>query len=76
MTHHLGAIAHSPSQKAELSKIRVPTLVCHGTTDPLIPLHHAIEDLGFTYTLRKDKNDEPWKIIMGIIHDFDKAITL
>lgn len=43
LTHHLGAIAHSSSWMTELSKIAVPTLILHGTADPLIPLHHAIE---------------------------------
>ncbi len=41
MGHHLEAIAHSPT--LELSKITVPTLVLHGTADPLIPLNHAIK---------------------------------
>jgi hypothetical protein len=35
-----------------------------------------LEKLGFTYTLRKDDQDDTWKIIMGIIHDFDTAISL
>ncbi len=35
-----------------------------------------LEKLGFTYTLRKDDQDNIWKIIMGIIHDPDTAIAL
>lgn len=34
-----------------------------------------LEDLGFTYTLRLDYTDDTWKIIMGIIHDFETAIA-
>ena len=35
-----------------------------------------LEKLGFTYTLRLDYTDNQWKIIMGIIHDFENAIAL
>lgn len=34
-----------------------------------------LEKLGFTYTLRLDETDKTWKIIMGIIHDFETAIA-
>jgi pimeloyl-ACP methyl ester carboxylesterase len=34
---HLGAIAASGDRRAALAHIRVPTLVLHGTQDPLIP---------------------------------------
>jgi pimeloyl-ACP methyl ester carboxylesterase len=45
MTHHLTAIQRSGSRMAELSSIQSPTLVIHGTEDPLIPIAHA-EDYG------------------------------
>jgi hypothetical protein len=35
-----------------------------------------LEKLGFTYTLRRDEKDGIWKIITGIIHDFDLVIYL
>jgi pimeloyl-ACP methyl ester carboxylesterase len=34
-----------------------------------------LEKIGFTYTLRKDK-DNLWKIIVGVIHDPESAIAL
>ncbi len=41
ITHQLTAIARSPDRMSELGKITVPTLVAHGTEDPLIPFSHA-----------------------------------
>ncbi len=39
--HHSLAIEKSGSRYAELGQISVPTLVIHGTTDPLIKFEHA-----------------------------------
>jgi pimeloyl-ACP methyl ester carboxylesterase len=41
LTHQLTAIQRSGSRMQELSSIAVPTLVVHGTEDPLIPEAHA-----------------------------------
>ncbi|MCG9891110.1 MAG: alpha/beta fold hydrolase [Thermosynechococcaceae cyanobacterium MS004] len=41
LTHHFTAIQRSGSRMAELSSITAPTLVVHGTEDPLIPEAHA-----------------------------------
>lgn len=41
LTHHLTAIHRSGSRLKELDRIQVPTLVVHGTEDPLIPEAHA-----------------------------------
>jgi hypothetical protein len=41
LTHHFNAIQHSGSRMSELSSITAPTLVVHGTEDPLIPEAHA-----------------------------------
>ncbi len=43
MTHQLTAIGRSLSRMSELGKITIPTLVAHGTEDPLIPVSHASE---------------------------------
>jgi pimeloyl-ACP methyl ester carboxylesterase len=41
LTHQLTAIQRSGSRMKELSSITAPTLVVHGTEDPLIPEAHA-----------------------------------
>ncbi len=41
LIHQLTAIQRSASRMQELSSITVPTLVVHGTEDPLIPEAHA-----------------------------------
>jgi pimeloyl-ACP methyl ester carboxylesterase len=41
LTHHFTAIQDSGSRMSELSGIKAPTLVVHGTEDPLIPEAHA-----------------------------------
>jgi pimeloyl-ACP methyl ester carboxylesterase len=41
LTHHFAAIQHSGSRMSELNRITAPTLVVHGTEDPLIPEAHA-----------------------------------
>lgn len=41
--HQLRAIAISPPTLPDLNKISVPSLILHGSADPLIPLSHAVE---------------------------------
>jgi pimeloyl-ACP methyl ester carboxylesterase len=41
LTHQLTAVQRSGSRMQELGRITVPTLVVHGTEDPLIPEAHA-----------------------------------
>jgi pimeloyl-ACP methyl ester carboxylesterase len=41
LTHHFAAIQYSGSRMSELNRITAPTLVVHGTEDPLIPEAHA-----------------------------------
>lgn len=38
---HLAALVASPSRADALARARVPTLVLHGTHDPLVPLSHG-----------------------------------
>jgi pimeloyl-ACP methyl ester carboxylesterase len=41
LIHHFTAIQRSGSRMSELNRITAPTLVVHGTEDPLIPEAHA-----------------------------------
>jgi pimeloyl-ACP methyl ester carboxylesterase len=41
MWHHLTATASSPDRTDRLGSLDVPTLVVHGTLDPVIPVAHA-----------------------------------
>jgi pimeloyl-ACP methyl ester carboxylesterase len=41
MWHHLTATSRSPDRTARLRLLDVPTLVVHGTVDPVIPVAHA-----------------------------------
>jgi pimeloyl-ACP methyl ester carboxylesterase len=67
MGHHLGAIARSLSRIPELSTITVPTLVLHGTADPLISIDHAIE---YTQLIPSAKFVE----MAGVGHDIPQGI--
>ncbi len=42
MAHHAAAIGATPSRLEALRNVAVPTLVIHGTTDPLVPYSHAV----------------------------------
>ena len=46
-THHLAAIIASGSRLDDLGQITVPTLVIHGTEDPLLAPAHAIKYASF-----------------------------
>ncbi|MDV3002971.1 MAG: Rhodomycin D methylesterase DauP (plasmid) [Chroococcopsis gigantea SAG 12.99] len=65
MVHHLHAAALSPTP--ELSKIQVPTLVLHGTKDPLIPITHASE---YARSIPQAK----FIAMEGVGHDIPQAI--
>ena len=39
---HMAAVGSSPNRFIRLKEISVPTLVIHGTEDPLIPVDHGI----------------------------------
>lgn len=65
MTHHFGAISHSSSPN--LAKITIPTLILHGTADPLIPVQHAIE---YAKSIPKAKFLE----MKGVGHDIPQGI--
>jgi pimeloyl-ACP methyl ester carboxylesterase len=67
MAHHLGAIARSPFRIAELPDIPVPTLVLHGTADPLVPLTHAQEYAGLIPKARFIE-------MVGVGHDIPQGI--
>lgn len=42
VARQLAAITASDNRQAELNKIKVPSLIIHGSADPLIPLHAGI----------------------------------
>lgn len=67
MIHHFSAIAQSDSITPDLSKITVPTLVLHGTADPLIAIQKAIE---YAKLIPKAKFFE----MTGVGHDIPQGI--
>jgi pimeloyl-ACP methyl ester carboxylesterase len=40
--NHQFAVASSPDRTADLARVKVPTLVIHGTEDPILPYAHGV----------------------------------
>ncbi|HEX5841481.1 MAG TPA: alpha/beta hydrolase [Pseudomonas sp.] len=60
------AILAEPSRVELLGRLRVPTLVVHGTADPLLPVMHGV------HVAAHIKNSE-LKLIPGLAHRFQEA---
>ncbi|WP_339410108.1 alpha/beta fold hydrolase [Pseudomonas sp. EA_35y_Pfl2_R5] len=60
------AILAEPSRVELLNRLRVPTLVVHGTADPLLPVMHGV------HVAAHIKNSE-LKLIPGLAHRFQEA---
>ncbi|MEB0045009.1 MULTISPECIES: alpha/beta hydrolase [unclassified Pseudomonas] len=60
------AILAEPSRVALLNRLRVPTLVVHGTADPLLPMMHGIH-------LAAHIQGSQLKLIPGLAHRFQEA---
>ncbi|MGE8497636.1 MAG: alpha/beta fold hydrolase [Pseudomonas sp.] len=62
----LAAILAEPSRVALLNRLQVPTLVVHGTADPLLPVMHGV------HVAAHIKGSE-LKLIPGLAHRFQEA---
>jgi pimeloyl-ACP methyl ester carboxylesterase len=60
------AILAEPSRVELLNRLRVPTLVVHGTADPLLPVMHGV------HVAAHIKNSE-LRLIPGLAHRFQEA---
>jgi pimeloyl-ACP methyl ester carboxylesterase len=60
------AILAEPSRVALLDRLRVPTLVVHGTADPLLPVMHGVH-------LAAHIRGSQLKLIPGLAHRFQEA---
>ncbi|WP_339475656.1 MULTISPECIES: alpha/beta fold hydrolase [unclassified Pseudomonas] len=60
------AIMAEPSRVALLNQLRVPTLVVHGTADPLLPVMHGVH-------LAAHIQGSQLKLIPGLAHRFQEA---
>jgi len=60
------AILAEPSRVALLKQLRVPTLVVHGTADPLLPVMHGVH-------LAAQIQGSQLKLIPGLAHRFQEA---
>jgi pimeloyl-ACP methyl ester carboxylesterase len=60
------AILAEPSRVALLDELRVPTLVVHGTADPLLPVMHGVH-------LAAHIRGSQLKLIPGLAHRFQEA---
>ena len=60
------AILAEPSRVALLDELRVPTLVVHGTADPLLPVMHGVH-------LAAHIRNSQLKLIPGLAHRFQEA---
>ena len=63
---HMAAVGSSPNRFIRLKEISAPTLVIHGTEDPLIPVNHGIA------ISEEIKNSEKL-IIKGMGHNFPSS---
>ena len=60
------AILAEPSRVALLERLRVPTLVVHGTADPLLPVMHGVH-------VAAHVRGSELKLIPGLAHRFQAA---
>ncbi len=60
------AILAEPSRVELLERLRVPTLVVHGTADPLLPVMHGVH-------VAAHIQGSELKLIPGLAHRFQEA---
>jgi pimeloyl-ACP methyl ester carboxylesterase len=64
MWNHLAATAASPDRTDRLASLRVPTLVIHGTLDPVVPIAHG-------YATAETIPGAEFLVIEGLGHEYD-----
>ena len=64
---HMAAVGASPNRLAKLKEVSIPTLIIHGTEDPLIPVDHG------EAIANQIKNSEKL-IIEGMGHNFPTSV--
>ena len=64
---HMAAVGSSPNRFKRLKEIKVPTLIIHGTEDPLIPVDHGLA------ISEQIQNSEKF-IINGMGHNFPSVV--
>ena len=62
---HGDAVGASPNRMNRLNEISIPTLVIHGSEDPLIPLDHGI-------AIANEIRNSTIYIMEGVGHNFPK----
>ena len=60
---HMAAVGSSPNRLERLNEISIPTLIIHGTEDPLIPVDHGL-------AISKEIKNSKELIIEGMGHNF------
>ncbi len=63
---HMAAVGSSPNRLERLNEISLPTLIIHGTEDPLIPVDHGI-------AIAKEIKNSKELIIEGMGHNFPSS---
>ena len=63
---HMAAVGSSPNRFKKLKEVSIPTLIIHGTEDPLIPVDHG------EAIASQIKNSEKL-IIEGMGHNFPSS---
>ena len=64
---HMAAVGASPNRFSKLKEVSIPTLIIHGTEDPLIPVDHG------EAIANQIKNSEKL-IIEGMGHNFPTSV--
>jgi len=64
---HMAAVGSSPNRFTRLKEISIPTLIIHGTEDPLIPVDHGL-------AISEQIQNSEKLIINGMGHNFPTSI--
>ena len=64
---HMAAVGSSPNRIKRLKEIKIPTLIIHGTEDPLIPVDHGL-------AISKQIQNSEKLIINGMGHNFPSSV--
>ena len=64
---HMAAVGSSPNRFKRLNEIKIPTLIIHGTEDPLIPVDHGL-------AISKQIQNSDKLIINGMGHNFPSSV--
>tara|TARA_B100001996_G_scaffold381998_1_gene372688 strand:+ start:239 stop:1201 length:963 start_codon:yes stop_codon:yes gene_type:complete len=64
---HMAAVGSSPNRFKRLNEIKIPTLIIHGTEDPLIPVDHGL-------AISKQIQNSEKLIINGMGHNFPSSV--